>query len=88
MERSAQEVIAIIENFVEGTGGARDWDDFISIRIRDPLLESVRIECAELPNKYPATTIGYYCGDEGLSRLHRIAADLRIRRSESNSGLR
>jgi len=86
MERSAQEVIAIIEDFAEGTGGTWDWDDFVSIRIRDPLLESIRIECAEMPDNYPPTTIGFYCGDEGLSRLHRIAADLRIRQSESNSG--
>ena len=86
MERSAQEVLAIIENFAEGTGSTRDWDDFISPRIRDPLLESIRIECAELPDKYPPTTIGFYCGDDGLSRLHRIAAELRIRQSELNSG--
>ena len=39
---SADEVVTYLRDFLEGTGGAWDWDDFISIQIADPRLEAIR----------------------------------------------
>jgi hypothetical protein len=41
-ERTAAEVAGYIRNFLEGECGEWDWDDFISIPIADPALETVR----------------------------------------------
>jgi hypothetical protein len=76
MKRTAEEVIREIAAFLNGTGGAYDWDDFISIPIDDEQLNAIRIECAELPEKYPAGDRRQYCGDEGLKRLQYIVGHL------------
>ncbi len=66
-------VAEIISTFLCGGGGAWDWDDFVSIRIRDPFLEAIRVQCADLPRHYPRSLPEHYCGDEGMSVLHSIA---------------
>jgi hypothetical protein len=50
-DRSADEVAGFIRDFIEGSGGKWDWDDFISVPIKAPELESVRAEASmvELP---------------------------------------
>jgi len=36
------------------SGGAHDWDDFISIRIsKNPELEAIRLKCGNLRDLYP-----------------------------------
>ena len=80
---STEGVIQEITKFLNGTGGAYDWDDFICIRIQDPTLNAIRIECAELPEKYPPGP-RQYCSDEGLKRLEEILHQLRTRREEPN----
>jgi len=72
MKRTAEEVIREITDFLNRVGGAHDWDDFISIRIDDERLNAIRIECADLPVRYPAGNCRQYCGDEGLKRLQEI----------------
>ena len=42
------EVADIIEQFVDGTGGRWDWDDFTSTKIADPELDAIRVRCIEL----------------------------------------
>ena len=42
---SRDEVAQYIEDFLEGRGGDRDWDEFTSIRIRDPDLDRIRQSC-------------------------------------------
>ena len=39
---SADDVVTYLRDFLEGTGGEWDWDDFISIEIADPQLEAIR----------------------------------------------
>jgi hypothetical protein len=41
MKRTTDEVIMEITNFLTGVGGGKDWDDFISIRIKDKRLDAV-----------------------------------------------
>jgi hypothetical protein len=48
MRRSADEVLRYLVDFLDGTGGPWDWDDFISIPIADPRLEHLRARAAAL----------------------------------------
>ena len=49
------EVADIIEQFLDGTGGRWDWDDFTSVKIVDPDLDTIRVRCIELHDEtaYP-----------------------------------
>ena len=47
-QRSRQEVIDYIEHHINGTGGPWDWDDFTSVRIADPILDTARTECLRI----------------------------------------
>ena len=51
-EPTEQEVATVIENFVNGTSGPRDWDDFISFRYGNPVIEAARIEWPEGSSAY------------------------------------
>jgi hypothetical protein len=73
----AEEVIREIQKFLNGTGGAYDWDDFLTFPIYDQRLDAIRIECAELRDKFPPGSCRQYCGDEGLTRLQEIVEQLR-----------
>jgi len=42
MQRSPDEVARYLRDFLHGTGGPWDWDDFTSIPIADPRLEDLR----------------------------------------------
>jgi len=48
IDRSAQAVLEIIEDFINDEGGPYDWDDFISIKISDPQLENIRKQAANI----------------------------------------
>lgn len=50
-DRSAEEVVGFLRDFIDGSGGKWDWDDFISVRIKSPELESIRSDAGwvELP---------------------------------------
>jgi len=71
------EAAQIIEEFLTGTGGRWDWDDFTSVRYKHPLVEIVRQQCAELPSKYPPLVPGTYCAPEGLEELRKLVKLLR-----------
>ena len=76
MTLNKKEVVDIIEAFILGTGGDYDWDDFISIRLKDPELEEIRKKCADLPNKYPSEK-KEYCSSEGVIELRNILRELK-----------
>ena len=46
-KRTPAEVSGFLRDFLDGTGGDWDWDDFTSVRLADPQLETIRQE-AEL----------------------------------------
>ena len=77
MKRSTDEVARYIEDFVNGTGGRWDWDDFICVPIADPELDTIRDLAARLPDLYPPRQPGHYCGEEGMAELVRILEALR-----------
>jgi hypothetical protein len=41
-----RDVEGYLRDFLEGTGGAWDWDHFTSIKITDPSLDAIREEAA------------------------------------------
>ena len=43
-KRTPAEVAGFIRDFIEGTGSDWDWDDFTSVRLADPELETIRRE--------------------------------------------
>ncbi len=45
-DRTAGEVEVYLRDFLDGIGGAWDWDDFTSIEITDPQLDAIREEAA------------------------------------------
>ncbi len=70
-------VADLIRRFIDGSCGPREWDDFISVRTTDSEIESVRKECASLPERFPpAPNSGAYCDSDGMSRLQEIATRL------------
>ena len=71
------EVARIIEAFLHGRGGARDWDDFISLEIEDKALDAVRIRCAQLSYEFPTKKSGHFCGPQGLAVLQGFVDQLR-----------
>jgi hypothetical protein len=49
VDLTAQDVESYLRDFLEGTGGDWNWDDFTSIPITDPTLEGIREEAACVP---------------------------------------
>jgi hypothetical protein len=45
---TARDVEAYLRNFLEGTGGDWDWDDFTSVKISNPSLDAIREEAARV----------------------------------------
>lgn len=74
---SKADVVKAIDDFLGGSGGRWDWDDFISIRLDDPVLEHVRLKAASLPDRFPPTLPGHYASAEGMTELRRLADTLR-----------
>ncbi len=72
-----EELADLIEKFLDGTGGQWDWDDFTSIKLRDPDLERIRERCVAIANDYPSNKRTEYCSPQGLKVLRSIVAELR-----------
>jgi hypothetical protein len=79
-----QEVARLIDDFLDGKSRPYDWDDFISIKIEDSYLDSVRKTCREVPEKYPADKKGHYCNAEGFVVLRALANEVRVKTSVIN----
>lgn len=47
-DRTARDVESYLQDFLDGTGGTWDWDDFTGIQITDPELEAIREEAARV----------------------------------------
>jgi len=77
IQRSKLEVAKIIEDFLEGTGGKYDWDDFCSFPIADSYLDAIRVQCSDLQRTHPADQKGHYCNKVGLDLMRGLVAELR-----------
>lgn len=63
VDLTPSDVASYLEDWIEGKGGEWDWDDFTSIPITDPFLESVREE---------ATALNYPLDQADISRLREL----------------
>ncbi len=77
IRRDVAEVADIIDKFLNGTGDERSWDDFVSIPIKDPSLDKIRLECLRLPDQYPPERSGKYCNEDGIRELRALIEKLR-----------
>jgi hypothetical protein len=77
------DVATMLENFVDGTGGQWDWDDYISLLSYpdDPYLQGVQERMINLSNEFPSGGKSY-CGEEGLEVIRDYVRDLRHRAAE------
>lgn len=66
---SRRYAIASIRNFLNGTGGDWDWDDFTSIPPGYPDLEELQQFGNSLSFSHPPGAKGGYCNDEGFRQL-------------------
>jgi hypothetical protein len=79
---SRKYAIKSMSDFLEGTGGKWDWDDFISLPLGYPDLEEVQRFCNELSETHPpAEKEGGYCNEEGFRELRARLEELESDRS-------
>lgn len=62
-QRSPKYVAQYIRDFIDETGGGWDWDDFSSIPLADPRLETIRVSACD---------VSLPCGDEELAELEAL----------------
>ena len=62
-------VVKTLRDFLDGTGGKWDWDDFISIPTGYPELEAVQKFCLTISDDYPPTKGAGWCNAEGIREL-------------------
>lgn len=92
-DRTPGEVASIVEGFLKETGGEWDWDDLMSVTIRDhELNEFVAKNIVPVGDRFPPTKPGHYTNDEGEKWLWQIVAKLRemerdrLARTDQSSG--
>ncbi|WP_421739708.1 hypothetical protein [Caulobacter sp.] len=44
VDRTANEVVGFLRDFLDNSGGQWDWDEFESVPITDPELENIRLQ--------------------------------------------
>ena len=77
VERTKAEVEKTLRSFWDGTDGRHDWDDFVSVPIKDPVLDSIRerLLASDTGGDYPPTTdAGRKIIQQLLEELSRYAA--------------
>jgi hypothetical protein len=72
----AMQVADLIKRFCSGETDDEEWDDFISVRLSDPVLETARRRCANLPVDFPPSQPGEYCGTDGHAVLRHLVKTL------------
>jgi hypothetical protein len=70
-EETEDYVIRTIREFLDGTGGQWDWDDFTSFPTGYPEWDAVQQFCLSLSNDYPPTEKGGWCNEDGIRELER-----------------
>ncbi len=80
-----RDVLNVIRSFIDGTAKEWDWDDFISIPIKDdPFLENIRVKCSALRQEFPSVQRGQYCNDEGFKVLEEFIRMIEQKMKQNN----
>ena len=58
VERTKDEVEKTLRSLLDGSEGDHGWDDFVSVPIKDPFLDSIRerLRATDTEGDYPPTT--------------------------------
>jgi len=85
-ERSPDEVCRILQSFVNGTGQSRPWDfdDFISVPIKNPALDKIRSQFSDLSDEFPDWDTTKPFPPKGMSELQTFIDE--AKRLEISSG--
>ena len=78
LERTPPEVAQYIDDFINESGDEWDWDDFTTVPIRDPILDSIRQRCSEIADDNPPIQDGEWCSPAGREELRQILDELRV----------
>jgi len=70
------EVAYLIKSFLDGTCGEWEWDDFTSVKQKEPELEKVRIRLIKIHDEYPSQNPNEYCDDNGVKEMLEIIETL------------
>lgn len=71
---SRAEVKDTIARFLDGTGEPWVWDDFVSVEIEDPFLDTIRQLCFNIREAYPPPTGSKsYCNERGISLMRALS---------------
>lgn len=77
-------VAKTIKDFMNGTGGPWDWDDFISFPTGFTELDAVQRFCLRLPIDYPPDEkTGGWCNAQGFDALRRKLEELETENREA-----
>jgi hypothetical protein len=79
---TATDVADTLKAFLDGRLGGVDWNDFVRTPMADPALEVIRARCASLPEEFPPTERGQWCGEGGLEVVRGYLAHLTPRAGE------
>jgi hypothetical protein len=77
IERTPAEVAKYLDDFLNGTGKAWDWDDFISTPLNNRELEKIRERCLGLDLEFPPDKPGAFCNEQGLAVIRGYVEQLR-----------
>jgi len=78
MKLTAGEIRGILSRFLDGTGSTYEWDDFISIRLRDPKFDAIRERCGGLPDEFPPEAPRQFCGSQGMDVIRKFIKELEV----------
>lgn len=72
MSEEMRAALDSVRDFLEGTGGDWDWDDFLSVPARDPNAKRLQGFCRQLTHDFPPETRTEYCSRSGMERLRAV----------------
>ena len=75
---SKLDVAEILEDFLDGTGGPWDWDDFISVaEVADERLRQIQQHVNRISSDFPPEKPSEYCSDRGREIIRSYIDELR-----------
>lgn len=86
--RTPGSIADVLERWHQGTAGPWEFDDTVSIPLRnDPELQSIINEVVGLNSTFPPEVAGAYTSKHGVARLKEIIEQLRqLEQARSKSG--
>ena len=76
MSSEKKQIADLLQRFVNGHVLDWEFDDFISFKSKDAVVEAYRLEIAQLPEAYPPETGTHYTSITGKNRIVEISRAL------------